>query len=127
MGNSFSLQWVNYSRHANSGEGSDQTAHTHRLIGVFAGRTCVFVRILMRRLKYFVQYLFFYFIHVLLRWVKEAWESLTSEIIVRSFKKTGISNMLDGIEDDDLWQPSNSDEDDDELEFPGTIPKHFFL
>ena len=63
---------------------------------------------------------------MLLRWVKEAWESLTSEIIVRSFKKTGISNMLDGTEDDDLWQPSNSDEDDDELEFPCTIPKHFF-
>ena len=64
---------------------------------------------------------------MLLRWVKEAWESLTSEIIVRSFKKTGISNMLDGTEDDDLWQLSNSDEDDDELEFPGTIPKQFFF
>lgn len=64
---------------------------------------------------------------MLLRWVKEAWESLASEIIVRSFKKTGISNMLDGTEEDDLWQPSDSDEenDDDELEFPGALRTHF--
>lgn len=54
---------------------------------------------------------------MLLRWVKEAWENLDDEIIVRSFKKTGISNEMDGTEDDALWD--DSDDDEGELEFPG--------
>ncbi len=33
-------------------------------------------------------------------WVKQAWEAIPTEIIIRSFKKTGISNKLDGSEDD---------------------------
>ncbi|MEW8546413.1 MAG: hypothetical protein AB2693_23085, partial [Candidatus Thiodiazotropha sp.] len=55
---------------------------------------------------------------ILLQWVKEAWESLSINIIVRSFKRTGISNQMDGTEDEKLWYESDDDEDD-ELEFPG--------
>jgi hypothetical protein len=35
-------------------------------------------------------------------WVKEAWESISEEIIIKSFKKYGISNAMDGSEDDAL-------------------------
>jgi hypothetical protein len=37
-------------------------------------------------------------------WVKEAWEELNPEIIVKAFKKCTISNALDGSEDDCVWQ-----------------------
>lgn len=32
-------------------------------------------------------------------WIKQAWEELPAEIIVKSFLKAGISNKLDGSED----------------------------
>ena len=37
-------------------------------------------------------------------WVKEAWEELNPEIIVKAFKKCTISNALDGSEDDYVCQ-----------------------
>jgi hypothetical protein len=37
-------------------------------------------------------------------WVKEAWDELNPEIIVKAFKKCTISNALDGSEDDCVWQ-----------------------
>lgn len=45
-------------------------------------------------------------------WIKEAWEELDPQIIVRAFKKCCISNALDGSEDDILWEetPSTSTE-----------------
>lgn len=39
-------------------------------------------------------------VELLCAWVMEAWAMISPEIIVRSFKKTGISNALDGTEDD---------------------------
>lgn len=57
---------------------------------------------------------------VLLQWVKESWDSLSEALIVKSFKKVGISNALDGTEDECLWDSDSSDSDSDaELEFPG--------
>lgn len=46
-------------------------------------------------------------------WIKEAWEELDLQIIVRAFKKFCISNALYGSEDDILWEetPSTSTED----------------
>ena len=35
-------------------------------------------------------------------WVKEAWEDISAEIVKKSFMKTGISNSMDGTEDDHL-------------------------
>ena len=39
-----------------------------------------------------------------MQWVKEAWESISDDIIIRSFKKCGISNAMDGTEDDILYE-----------------------
>ena len=35
-------------------------------------------------------------------WVKDTWQNIPSEMVVRSFKKCGISNAMDGTEDDML-------------------------
>lgn len=49
-------------------------------------------------------------IDMLCRWILEAWSVIPSEMVVRSFKKTGISNSLDGSEDDALWEDDDADE-----------------
>ena len=41
-----------------------------------------------------------------------AWKAIPESIIVRSFKKCGISNALDGSEDDILWEDDGEDKDD---------------
>ena len=46
------------------------------------------------------------------RWVSAAWETIPESIIVRSFKKCCISNVLDGSEDDILWEDDGEDKDD---------------
>ena len=38
------------------------------------------------------------------QWVKESWQELSKEMVERSFKKCGISNTLDGTEDDLVWE-----------------------
>ena len=51
-------------------------------------------------------------------WVKKSWDDVRPEIIVKSFKKCGISNALDGTEDDALFEVSDSssrDEDDEDF------------
>ncbi|XP_078244344.1 uncharacterized protein LOC110070281 isoform X2 [Pogona vitticeps] len=44
-------------------------------------------------------------------WVKTSWDSVKEEIVVRSFKKCGISNALDGSEDD-IFLYEDSEESD---------------
>ncbi len=39
-------------------------------------------------------------------WVKKAWDQINTEIVIKSFKKCGISNALDGTEDDILFEES---------------------
>ena len=41
-------------------------------------------------------------------WVKNSWQWVKSETIVKSFKKCGISNALDGSEDDILYEESDA-------------------
>ena len=61
-------------------------------------------------------------------WVKNSWQRVKSETIVKSLKKSGISNALDGSEDDILYEESDAssennreddftDSDDDFLGF----------
>ncbi|CAG8799192.1 2542_t:CDS:2, partial [Gigaspora rosea] len=45
------------------------------------------------------------------RWVLNAWEDISKDIIIRSFKKCGISNYLSGSEDHLIYE---SDEDSEE-------------
>ncbi|KAG8233128.1 hypothetical protein J437_LFUL012554 [Ladona fulva] len=40
-------------------------------------------------------------------WVKKSWQKVKSETIIKSFKKCGISNALDGSEDDILYEESH--------------------
>ena len=60
------------------------------------------------------------------QWIKDSWKELDISCIVNSFKKTCISNKLDGSEDDLLWNDeeqqsepeqteSNNVDDDDDL------------
>jgi hypothetical protein len=37
--------------------------------------------------------------NVCLQWVKEAWASVTTAAIIRSFKSAGITTAIDGSED----------------------------
>lgn len=41
---------------------------------------------------------------LVVEWVKEAWDSIPEDIIVKSFKKCAISNAMDGTEDDMLYK-----------------------
>jgi len=41
---------------------------------------------------------------LVLSWVKSAWDEIPSSMVEKSFLKTGISNKLDGTEDDALWE-----------------------
>lgn len=47
---------------------------------------------------------------LMLTWIKQAWDSISPELIRKSFKKCGISNSLDGSEDH-LFQACSDDED----------------
>ena len=57
------------------------------------------------------------------QWVDEAWKSLPAEMVACSFKKCGISNAIDGTEDDILWEdleehstaPITTMDEDDEM------------
>lgn len=46
-------------------------------------------------------------------WVKLAWDSLQSSMVVKSFLKTGISNKLDGTQDDLLWEDEGESDFDE--------------
>ena len=47
------------------------------------------------------------------QWVKESWQELSKEMVERSFKKCGISNALDGTENDLVWE---EEEDSSQVE-----------
>ncbi|GBC24355.2 pogo transposable element with KRAB domain [Rhizophagus irregularis DAOM 181602=DAOM 197198] len=62
------------------------------------------------------------------KWVKRAWENISDDIIIRSFKKCGISNDLDGSEDDLVYEEidellkelQDENEEMDEIDFIDT-------
>lgn len=45
----------------------------------------------------------------LVQWVTDAWREAPDDIVVRAFKKCGISNALDGTKDDFLWDESDKE------------------
>ncbi|KAJ1086507.1 hypothetical protein NDU88_004529 [Pleurodeles waltl] len=47
---------------------------------------------------------------VLCKFVIKAWNDIDAETVIKSFKKCGISNSLDGMEDDYLWQDEEKPE-----------------
>ena len=55
------------------------------------------------------------------KWAKNSWQWVKSETTVKSFKKCGISNALDGSEDDILYEESDaSSENNREDDFTGS-------
>ena len=36
-------------------------------------------------------------------WILRLWNSVKKEVVVKSFKRCGISNAMDGTEDDDIY------------------------
>jgi hypothetical protein len=40
-------------------------------------------------------------------WVKNSWDAVKTKIVFKSFKKCGISNSLDGTEDNLLFEDSD--------------------
>ena len=41
-----------------------------------------------------------------------AWKAIPENTVIRSFKRCCISNILDGSEDDILWEDDGEDKDD---------------
>ena len=63
---------------------------------------------------------------LVIEWVSQAWHEVPHEIIVKSFKRCGISNALDGTEDSEIRveipkdieeEPIEDQEEDDDEEF----------
>jgi hypothetical protein len=52
-------------------------------------------------------------------WVKSAWDELPAEMVAKSFLKTGISNKMDGTEDDKLWEEHEDEIEEDDTYCPG--------
>ena len=48
--------------------------------------------------------------------ILETWAEIPKEMIVKSFKKCGISNAMDGSEDDLFGQDETEENDNDERE-----------
>ena len=53
-------------------------------------------------------------------WVKNSWQQVKSETIVKSLKKCGISNALDGSEDILYEESDASSENNHEDDFSGS-------
>ena len=53
-------------------------------------------------------------IELMFSWIVRAWDMVDQRVIVTSFLKTGISNALDGSEDDALWQTEQNVDEESE-------------
>ena len=51
-----------------------------------------------------------------LRWIKQSWNEIPEEMVSRSFKTCGISNALDGTEDDAVYEEETPEIDGEEEE-----------
>ena len=54
--------------------------------------------------------------NLVLRWVKQSWEEIPEEMVRRSFKTCGISNALNGTEDDAIYDDKMPEVADDDME-----------
>ena len=60
-----------------------------------------------------------------LRWIKQSWNEIPEEMVSRSFKICGISNALDGIEDDAIYEEEMPEIDGEEEEEEEEMEKEF--
>ena len=47
------------------------------------------------------------------QWIKQSWSRVREDIIVKSNKKCGTSNALNGSEDHLIYEEDNDDDDND--------------
>jgi hypothetical protein len=66
----------------------------------------------------------------LLKWVADCWLEIPTDIVVRSFKEAGVSQLQDGSEDHLIWNRGDeasaqdaSDEEDGADEEPMTLAR----
>ena len=50
---------------------------------------------------------------MVLRWIDRAWNEIPAELIIKSFKSCGITNALDGTEDEAVWEEEREEEAED--------------
>ena len=55
--------------------------------------------------------------YIVAHWVSSTWTSIPAELVAKSFKKCCISNALDSMEDDHLW---DDDKDDSNVDDPSS-------
>ena len=53
---------------------------------------------------------------MVLRWIDRAWREIPVELITRSFMSCGISNALDGTEDDAVWDDEEEEDTEDRID-----------
>ena len=55
---------------------------------------------------------------LVLQWIHKAWQEIPADLVANAFKSRGISNVLDGTEDEAVREEeeAGADEADDELE-----------
>ena len=51
----------------------------------------------------------------MLRWIKRSWSEIPAEMVRKSFKTCGISNALDGTEDDEVYADDMPELADDDM------------
>ena len=53
--------------------------------------------------------------NLVLKWVKQPWAEIPAEMVRKSFKTCGISNALDGTEDDEVYADEMPELADDDM------------
>ena len=53
--------------------------------------------------------------NLVLKWVKQSWVEIPAEMVRKSFKTCGISNALDGTEDDEVYADEMPELADDDM------------
>ncbi|KAH1170321.1 hypothetical protein KIL84_001306 [Mauremys mutica] len=61
------------------------------------------------------------------QWIKTSWDAVKEDIIIKSFKKCGISNALDGEEDDLIYEDSSSESSSVHCDFEDSSEDEEFL
>ena len=53
--------------------------------------------------------------NLVLKWAKQSWAEIPAEMVRKSFKTCGISNALDGTEDDEVYADEMPELADDDM------------
>ena len=58
---------------------------------------------------------------IVLWWIDQAWREIPVELITRSFMSCGISNTLNGTEDDVVWDDELEEAEDTEVRIDNEV------